>query len=514
MRLPDRGVVRVRRRVIAVATVLCLLLAGCGGGDDGGDGGDDGVTPTPSETVQPTPQGEQVGRVLSVLESLARVQGERVAEGDPIFQGSEVTTDERGRATFNVQDILEDCQIQSESRLTVAPGPRNPLRVEQGSVLCRSKPGIEEFRIEAGQAEVSFQDPIFQLEVAQSQTDVRVDFGFVQVKKPGQDAARLVGPASEFTVGRQSIREDRARRFQMDSLGPFDVEALNRMRAALPEEVRGFPSAANSRTLSLVRSQRALRVGFDDTASGESEDFVDELAGLVADRWGVGSDAEALDREDATRTLAEGRLDAYVSPERVSGAAQIPLFGDEDERTWFLMVRPDAGFQSALEGALKTVLDNGDYADAYAGSFGRLPTYEAVRSLVFPTPQQAGRSRWRQPEEIPESPTAEAKIRQVSLAASPAKFEGECPVEITFAAKVVVDTPGEVEVEYLRNDGTIAGREKLRFEKRGTYELKNRPVLQVDQSRSGWWILVVPDQGVQSEKAAYSVTCEQAPVID
>ncbi len=492
---------------------LTLILAGCGGGDGGGDGG----TPTPSEsgaTVRPTAGGEPVGRVLSVLESLARVQGERAGAGDPIFQGSEVATDVRGRATFSVLDILEDCQIQSDTRLTVAPSQRNPLAVQQGSVVCRSKPGSEEFRIEAGQAEVGFLDPIFQLEVAPSETDVRVDFGFVQVKRAGRSAARLVGPGSEYTVGRSALRQDRANAFQMDSLGRFDVEALNRMRAALPRDGRGFPAAPNSRTLGQVRSQRVLRLGFDDIASEESEEFVDALAEVISGRWGVPTEAGPLEREEAAQALAGGGLDAYISPEPVAGAAQIPLFGDEDERTWSLWVRTDAGFQAALEGLLKTILDRGDYAQAYARSFGDLPTYEAVRSLVYPNSQQAGRSQWRPPDQVVESPSASAEVTRATLAASPAKFSGECPAAVTFAGKLVVERPGDVEYQYLRHDGTVTELKEVHFGKEGTYELKDRPTLQVDKSVSGWWMLVVPEQDVQSEKAGYTVTCESAPVID
>ncbi len=55
---------------------------------------------------------------------------------------------------------------------------------------------------------------------------------------------------------------------------------------------------------------------------------------------------------------------------------------------------------------------------------------------------------------------------------------------------------------------------EVHFGKEGTYELKDRPSLQVDKSVSGWWILVVPEQDVQSEKAGYTVTCESPPVID
>lgn len=505
----------MRTRTIGASVVLTLILAGCGGGDGGDGNGRD--TPTPSEsgaTVRPTAGREPVGRVLSVLESLARVQGERAGAGDPIFQGSEVATDVRGRATFSVLDILEDCQIQSDTLLTVAPSPRSPLAVEQGSVVCRSKPGGEEFRIEAGQAEVGFLDPIFQLEVAPSETKVRVDFGFLQVKRAGRPAARLVGPGSEYTVGRSALRQDRADAFRMDSLGRFDVEALNRMRAALPRDDRGFPAASNSRTLGQIRSQRVLQLGFDDVASAESEGFVDGLAEVISDRWGVRTEAGPLEREEAAQALAGARRSAYISPEPVAGAAHIPLFGDEDERTWSLWVRPDAGFQAALEGLLKTILDRGDYAQAYAGSFGVLPTYEAVRSLVYPNSQQAGRSQWRPPDRAVESPSASAEVARATLAASPAQFSGECPATISFTGRLVVERPGDVEYHYLRHDGTVAGRKEVHFEKEGTYELEDRPTQQVDESVSGWWMLVVPEQDVQSEKAGYTVTCESPPVID
>jgi hypothetical protein len=512
MQLPDKAVVSVRGRTIGAVLVLAGLLSGCGGDEGNGDG----PTPAPTEattTQSPTPGAQPVGRVISVLESLARIEGERAGGGDPLFQGSVVSTDVRGRATFSVLDILEDCQIQSDSRLRIAPSPKNPLDVDQGSIICRSKPGEEEFQVEAGEAVVGFLDPIFQLEVGRAKTDVRVDFGFVQVKKgTGRSAGRLVGPGSEFTVGAESLRE-RATRFQMDSLDRFDVEALRRMRAALPREVRGFPSTANSRTLPAARSQRALRVGFDEIVSDETEGFIEGVFDVIADRWGVGADANSVDRTEASEALAAGRLDAFVSAEPVPGAAQIPLFGDERERTWFLRVRPDAGFQSALEVVLKSILNSGEYAAAYSGAYGELPTYEAVRSLVYPSSRQVNRSQWRQPEEVRESPSAEAEVSQLTLAATPAKFSGICPTKVTFAGKVVVEQPGIVEYQYLRQDGTVSKLQSADFAKSGTYEL-DRQTLDVGKSGSGWWILVVPDQGVQSEKATYTVTCASPPVID
>jgi hypothetical protein len=192
-----------------ISVLLALVLTACaGGGGGGGGGGGNGGSPDPNETVEPTGEptqqgGQPVGRVIQVINSLTLVGGERAAGGDPLFAGSRMTTDTQGRATFSVRDILEDCQVQSDSDLTVSPSDSTPLELDRGSLICRSKPGEDEFQVEAGEAIVEFLDPIFLLRVG-AQTDVRVDFGFVQVRQRDR-APGPAGGSRQSDLGRVGV---------------------------------------------------------------------------------------------------------------------------------------------------------------------------------------------------------------------------------------------------------------------------------------------------------------------
>lgn len=497
------------KRAILLVLVLTAFPA-CGGGAD--------PVPTPSEqagidnggeTLQPT--GEVVGRLVEVLESAARIGDQRAASGDPLLQGASISTDTRGRALFSVLDVLEECQMQTDSRLRVAPSERTPLELEQGTIICRSKPGEEQFEVEAGEAIVGFLDPLFLVEVVGPRTEVRVEFGFVDVRRPGSPSGRLVGPASQLEVTQGAIPA-RAAPFRAAALEPADGQALSRLRAGLPPDRRGFPPSGGSQRLREIGSSRSIRAGFDDRASQATEEFSQELFGVVGRRWGAGTDVEPLDHEEASQALLRGRLDAFVSPEPVGGAARLALFGDERERPWFLWTRPDDGFQAALEAVLKTILDNGEYAGAYLASFERMPTYEAVRSLVYPVGIPAGRTQWRPPTALGESPPAGAEVGEVTLSATSPK-PGPCPLEVVFRAEVEVERPGRLEYEFLADNGEVVRRRSAEFDDAGRFDL---PVetLRLNASRSGWWLLLVPDQEFQSEQAGYEVTCMEDPEVE
>lgn len=398
---------RVDGRRPAVAVILALVLSSaCGGGDGNGNGTPTptGQQTTPGETVAP---GQRAGRMIQVIESLARIGGSRAAAGDELFGGSVLTTDERGRATFSVLDVLEDCQIQIRSRLVVAPAPRVPLELEQGNLICRSKPGEDEFQIAAGQAIVGFLDPIFQVQVTGARSEVRVDFGFVQVRRSARGSPGvLVGPGGQLAVSRGAM-PDRATTYRSEELDRFDRQAIERQRRALPALPRGLPSTG-SETVGAIRSADRLQVGVDEAGSGRVGQFAQGLVGALAGRWGVGSNVGEMDHEDASRELASGGLEAYISPQVAPGAARMSLFDDERGRTWSLWVMPDSVFQGALELMLKALLDNGDYGRAYAGAFGAQPDYEVLRALVYPTREQASRSQWQPPTEAAPTPSPTA----------------------------------------------------------------------------------------------------------
>lgn len=480
----------VKLRLALLGPVL-LLLASCSG---------NGTTDQPSPTVEPTVSpGTQVGSVEQVLDVLVRIEDDNAASGDPLFSGAVMQTDSRGLADFRVQ-VLEDCRIRQDSEVIVAPSPDTPLSVEQGRIVCMSKPGeTEEFQIDAGDTEVNFLDPIFAVGVGGSSTRVQVDYGFVDVRSRSSSDSRLVGPGGQISIGIGSMPES-AERFETTSLDLFDLQAIERMHDKLPSEPRGLPRAPDSRTLAQIDSSDRLRVGLDGRASRSTRRFVEGLIEAVAERWGVDLDVVRMDGDDAEEALQGADIQAFVSPDAVPGAPRLSLFDGDGEQGWELSVPRDRGWQRALEGALKMSLNNGEYGDAYFDAFGSVPSYEAVRSLVYPSPDEVGEPQWKGPEE-----PRVAQLAEVDLSVDPQDYAGKCPTELALTGSIEVLSPGRVEYEFqLNGDGFADG--SIEFQHDGVERLTG--TLLVEQSASGSIELVIRADQTWTAESDYFVKCD------
>lgn len=489
------GAPGIKLRLASLGPVLLLLLASCNG-----NGPDNQSSPTAGATISP---GTQVGSVEQVLDVLVSIEGDNAASGDPLFSGAVMQTDSRGAADFRVQ-VLEDCRIRQDSEVIVAPSPNTPLSVERGKIVCVSKPGeTEEFQIDAGDTDVSFLDPIFVVDVGGSSTRVQVDYGFVDVRSRLSSDSRLVGPGGELSIGSGSVPES-AERFETDSLDRFDLQAIERMHGRLPPEPKGLPSVSGSRTLAQIDSSHRLRVGLDGRASRSTRRFVEGLIGAVAGRWGVDWDVVGIDGDDAEEALQGADIQAFVSPEAVPGASRLSLFDEDTEQGWELSVRPDPGWQRALEGALKVSLNNGEYGDAYFDAFGSVPNYEAVRSLVYPSPDEVGESQW---EEAGGEDPPVAQVGEVSLSVDPQKYAGQCPTELALMGLIEVLSAGRVEYEF-RLNGDRLGDGSIEFQRDGVERLTG--ILPVEQSASGSVELVIRAEQTLTAESDYLVECDSA----
>ncbi|MBW3590884.1 MAG: hypothetical protein KY393_03380 [Actinobacteria bacterium] len=485
------GAPGVKLRLALLGPVLLLLLASCNG-----NGPTDQSSPTVEPTISP---GTPVGSVERVLDVLVSIEGDNAASGDPLFSGAVMQTDSRGLADFSVE-VLEDCRIRQDSEVIVAPSPDTPLSVEQGRIVCVSKPGeTEEFQIDAGDTEVNFLDPIFAVDVRGSSTRVQVDYGFVDVRSGLGSDTRLVGPGGEISISHGSVPES-AERFETNSLERLDLEAIERMYGRLPPEPRGLPSVSDSRALSQIDSAHRLRVGLDGRASSSTRRFVEDLMGAVAERWGVDLDVVRIDGDDVEEALQGPDLQAFVSPEAVPGAPSLSLFNGDAEQGWELSVRRDRRWQRALEGALKVSLNNGEYGDAYFDAFGSVPSYEAVRSLIYPSPDEVGETRWQ--DEGGESRVAE--VAEVDLAVDPQQYAGECPTELALTGSIEVLSPGRVEYEFRLNDNRLDDG-SIDFQHYGVERLTG--ILPVEQSASGSVELVVRADRTLTAQSDYLVEC-------
>ncbi|MEX2587076.1 MAG: hypothetical protein WD602_03660 [Actinomycetota bacterium] len=440
-----------------------------------------------------------MGSVERVFDAVVSVDGDTAAAGDPLFSGVAMQTDGSGRARFSVQ-ILEECTITEQALVVVAPSPDTPLALRRGELLCVSKPGeTEEVQIEAGEADVAFLDPVFVVDVEGSTTRVQVDYGFVDVGSRRNSDSRLVGPGGQIFIGPGSMPE-RPQRFTTGSLDSFERQVVERMRGRLPPEPRGFPSNAGSGTLAQIQESGRLNVGLDERAPGSTSTFAENLFDAVASRWDVGVNIVRMDPDEAQEALAGADLQAFVSPEALPGTSGLSLFDGDREQDWVLLVRSDADFQAALAEVLKVSLNNGEYGDAYFDAFDVVPTYEAVRSLVYPSPGEAGRTQWREVDD--ESP-AEAQVSEISLSVDPQQYSGDCPTELTFTGLIEVAGPGQIEYEF-RLDGERYGDGRIEVE-HGVEELTG--TLTVDQSAAGLMELVVRADRTLISEAEYDVEC-------
>lgn len=493
MRIPAPGSRPALRRLWLP---MLLLLAACGGGGGDENGQNGGASPTAGSTAGP---GTQVGSIERVFDVVVSVDGDTAAAGDPLFSGVEMETDGAGRARFSVQ-ILEECTITEQALVVVAPSPDTPLALQRGQLLCVSKPGeTEEAQIEAGEADVAFLDPVFAVDVEGSTTRVQVDYGFVDVSSRRSSDSRLVGPGGQISIGTGPMPE-RPQRFTTGSLDRFERQVVERMRDRLPPEPRGFPSNTASGTLAQIRESGRIDVGLDAQASGSTSSFTENLFDALASRWEVDVNVVRMDPDNAREALAGAEMQAFVSPEAPSGTSALPLFNAEREQGWVLSVRGDADFQGALEETLEVLLNNGEYGDAYFDAFDVVPTYEAVRSLVYPSAGQAGRTQWREAND--QSP-AEAEVSEVSLSVDPQQYSGDCPTELTFTGLIEVAAPGRLEYEF-RLDGQRYGGGRGEVEG-GVEELTG--TLTVEQSSAGSMELVVRGDRTLTSEAEYFVKC-------
>ncbi|MGH2733897.1 MAG: hypothetical protein ACRDJG_13355 [Actinomycetota bacterium] len=157
------------------------------------------------------------------------------------------------------------------------------------------------------------------------------------------------------------------------------------MESAMPAPDFGFPRPEGSAVLTRIQRQRVLRVGIEQGASPKTLAFVESFFRFVEQQWKVPVRTSSLPPSRAAGVLASDEADVIVSAGQISGARSIPFFGDEQERAWSLSVEgKDRRFEAALRAFLLPALETGAYGSRYLAVFGSVPTYEAVRPLVFP----------------------------------------------------------------------------------------------------------------------------------
>lgn len=332
-----------------------------------------------------------VGTVKKVVNPAARVNDAEASAGNPIAAAAVMTTNESGVIQFQLHDNKFDrCQLSQRSSVQVTPSDDVIMRLFDGRLLCgtNNKPGKR--KIEGKNSEFRVHDPVFAIDATKRQ--VQVVRGFVEARSATAGAVgRLVGPRATYTVP-EGRGPGPAMTFHAEELQPVERAAADEMVAALPRPDFALPPSQGSRALARMANKEPLRVGVSDSETEANQTFIEKFCGFVAGQWGVSLEVKvqkSIVIGDAVHEKDDDDLgediDLAVSTGSSTGATAIPFFNDGAERPWSLLVdQPDHRFADAITRFLIGALDVGEYGDRYVEAFGRQPTYEAVRPLIFP----------------------------------------------------------------------------------------------------------------------------------
>ena len=348
-----------------------------------------------SDAHRPSATASKVGSVKKVVNPAARVNDTEVSAGDAITAGAVLTTNEFGVIRFALNDKkFDDCQLSRQGSVRVKPSSRVAMALNGGRLLCGTNNSRSERTLEAPDSVFTMRDPVFLIDATNGPVTLQVARGFVEARSAVAGAAgRLVGPGAAYTVPREAGAGP-VRPFDTRELTEVEQGAASEMLAALPQPSFALPPSKGSPALARFENGEAIRVGIDDEEDDAHKAFMKEFLGFVADEWGVSLQVRARARYSvgiagsavAQREDELGRdVDLIVSTgQKAEKAKNIPFFDDGGDHVWSLFVdQADSGFAAAVRDFLVNALDIGEYRNRYVAAFGRQPTYEAVRPLIF-----------------------------------------------------------------------------------------------------------------------------------
>jgi hypothetical protein len=386
------------RRLQAVLTALALAAAlpGCGGGGPPAANGST-ASPTPTSTVTPTTtptKGESVGSVIKVNQRDAFIQGSPAFDEDPIHEGESVSTNDKGRVTFGLQEKIQLCRLFSNSEVVASPGGGILLRYQRGRAWCFTKADpSRRLTLSPSGVEFAMSDPLFGVSIDGERVTLRVVQGVVDVQPSasGTGGPLLVGPGQQVTVVQGNVPSG-AEDFNTESLPGAERRTVSQFEAAIPPPNFDPPQPGVSPGLQrILVKNKEVRVGIDARFAGDPPskaspdwDFTDRFFLFLADHWGISSRPLSIQPEDAASALKRGRINVFVTPEPPADFGFFPLFGGLEGRTWSVsFVAADELLGQALRDFVVASLQERDYTITYQEAFGSdHPPYEPIRSLL------------------------------------------------------------------------------------------------------------------------------------
>lgn len=348
-------------RMALVFLVLVLTAADCDG--NGGGGG-----------------GSRAGSIVAVLARTGFVADAEASPGDVIPVDTPVRTNASGTMDFDVDDALDNCRLDHESKVRVRPSADIALRLRLGTVWCSKTPSSSEVTLTTEGAVIRMSDPVFGAEVIESGSIVKVAYGVVEVSGAGGEGEPVIlGPNQQTVV----LFERGPQQVQPLELRAEEAEAVKVMTADVPPPDVGPPDAEQSLTFARIEERGAI-VAIDDQVTIEgAREFVTSLTGRLAETWGVGGpEIVPTDSASATKGLQGGDVDLFFTPSPPEGMQTFPVFEDVAGQLWFAAVAGDDVFGDALARFVSGIITTGDYATDYLAVFGVEPTYDELRSLL------------------------------------------------------------------------------------------------------------------------------------
>jgi hypothetical protein len=312
-----------------------------------------------------------------------RVNGARKRR-TPLFSGNVVCTN-YGLFRFDIRvgSQRASCKQRRRSSLRVHPQSNVILRFFFGGFTCGTDGSKPKTFKGPGKTVIISEDPVFSLSIDRKKTVVRMLAGSALViGKSGIKKAVVVGPAQQTTVraGTDPTKPT------VINLSPREQADKAQLGPQTPPDF-GRPDSTGSPNLTRIYRSNVLHIGLDQQSATDKATpvFVRTYLGFLADSWKLRLNLTSVAVGPALNALANGKLDLVVAlSQPVFGLDELPLFWDSSKKTWSVFLNQDKVYTDGFRRFLITTVNSGKYATFYQGAFDRPPSYDPLRTVLFP----------------------------------------------------------------------------------------------------------------------------------
>lgn len=364
---------------------LAIVIAGCSSGAPSPPSQPPSHSPSPSASASPSSNRQHAGEITSIISNDAFVDGaDAVEQGDLLAPGS-VSTSPGGSVRLRLDVKLQNCTVTDDARVDLPPQPGPLLTYVKGATYCMTTTGGQAKLIGGTYVEITVGDPVFGVTVEPEQVTVRVVSGLVELKNLaiGGDAI-VIGPMLKSTITPGAAPSE-PEIWGLGELPALDQQEIGQMEKQVEPDF-SRPDKTDSPVLQRILDGNRFGFGVEDAIARDklSDSFVSDFMFRQGNAWDVSRDKQILSVDVGFREVLDGKLDVMVTrKEADSDLAEIPFFVDSQGQIVWIVYNPsDPVFAAAERAFLTNMIVSGKYADLYQNSFGQLPSYEGVKSLL------------------------------------------------------------------------------------------------------------------------------------